>query len=528
MCSDGGNETVRKRILLLVSDLTVILTATILAILLRDNFETNFARFEAMGPYLKATAFASVPLLCLFGLDRAIWRMSALRDYLFVAAAAVAIVMLAVGTSFTVNRLDGVSRSLPILQVLLMICGLVGIRILARLRYRTRSRLRLSQPFSAHSQAVPYENILVIGLGRVAELYVQAVDEFGGGAKRIVGVLSLAERHTGRLLHQYPVLGPTEQIESILRDLEVHGVFVHRIVVSFPFKSLPLLARHSILETTTKSDIVLECFAEQFEPRPLDTGVVHLQQQRLESAPSETSGPSRVLPNNTVYWSIKRAIDVSAAFAMILVLIPVFVGVACCVAMDIGIPLLFWQQRPGVGKKPFRVYKFRTMRGAFDWHGRRVVDELRSSSIGRILRRTRLDELPQLINILRGQMSFVGPRPLLQVDQCTSTATRLLIRPGLTGWAQVNGGRLLSIPDKMALDLWYVQHASFAVDCKVIVRTVAMVLFGEKRNDAEVRRANLWLKSLTTAAIPPVPLKPIAVQTNPAPIPFDINKRQVA
>jgi lipopolysaccharide/colanic/teichoic acid biosynthesis glycosyltransferase len=189
---------------------------------------------------------------------------------------------------------------------------------------------------------------------------------------------------------------------------------------------------------------------------------------------------------------------------------------------------LFWQQRPGVGKKPFRVYKFRTMRGAFDWHGRRVVDEQRSSTIGRILRRTRLDELPQLINILRGQMSFVGPRPLLQVDQCTSTATRLLIRPGLTGWAQVNGGRLLSIPDKMALDLWYVQHASFAVDCKVIARTVAMVVFGEKRNDAEVRRANLWLKSRTSPAIPPMPLKPIAGQTNAAPIPFDINKRQVA
>ncbi len=518
----------RKRIILLVVDLIIIMAATVLAILLRDNFETNFAQFEAMGPYLKATAFATVPALCLFRLDRSIWRMSSLRDYLMVAAAAGMIVMLSVGASFIINRLDGVSRSLPILQAITMVCGLVGLRVLARLRHSRRKRSRLNPASLALSDSdALYENILVIGLGRVAELYVQAVNEFGSGEKRIVGLLGLADKHSGRMMHQYPVLGPTEQLEAILKDLEVHGVFVDRIVVTVPVRTLPLMARHSLIDIGKRSSIIIEFFAEQFETGKAPAAIPMARGSRLSADAAEVEAANAPpQPQATAYWSAKRSIDVVASAVMIVVLLPVFVVVAALVAFDIGVPLLFWQQRPGVGKHPFRVYKFRTMRGAYDWNGRRVVDELRSSPIGQILRRTRLDELPQLVNILLGQMSFVGPRPLLAVDQCGSTQNRLSIRPGLTGWAQVNGGRLLSISDKMALDLWYVHHASLRVDCVVVWRTVAMVLFGERRNDVEVSRARAWLSAqegsdssqrVTSEKLP---------LTNP--IPFDINKRQVA
>lgn len=205
-----------------------------------------------------------------------------------------------------------------------------------------------------------------------------------------------------------------------------------------------------------------------------------------------------MLPRRTFYWSLKRSIDIVASFVLIVLLLPVFGLVAIAVAFDVGLPLWFWQQRPGVGKIPFKVFKFRTMRGAYDWNGQRIPDNQRSSPVGQILRRSRLDELPQLWNILIGEMSFVGPRPLLAIDQSCSDDGRLLIRPGLTGWAQVNGGRLLSIPDKMALDLWYLQNASFAVDLNIVVKTVSMILFGEYRNDGAIARALACLPTPTT------------------------------
>jgi lipopolysaccharide/colanic/teichoic acid biosynthesis glycosyltransferase len=122
------------------------------------------------------------------------------------------------------------------------------------------------------------------------------------------------------------------------------------------------------------------------------------------------------------------------------------------------------------------------MGGAHDVVGNRLPDELRSSSIGRFLRRSRLDELPQLYNILIGEMSFVGPRPLLPVDQPNGQTSRLLVRPGLTGWAQVNGGRDISPEEKAGLDLWYLENASFRLDIKILWRTLGMMIFGERLN----------------------------------------------
>ena len=518
----------RKRIILLMLDVAIILIATLLAVLLRDNFETRYSQLEALAPYFKATAFTAVPVLCMFGLDRAIWRMSSMRDYLFVSGASIAIVMLGLAEVFLINRLDGVSRSLPILQVVMMICGMVGLRVLARLRQAERNRARV-QPSQAlqDDNSIPYENILILGLGRIAELYIQSVDEFGAGTKRIVGLLGFAERHSGRRMHQYPILGPIGQIESLVRNLEVHGVFVDRIVLAFPFRNLPLSARQSILEIGKTSSIKIDFFAEQFESGHQATPAAD-RSHRSQSAPATVTEPKTPFLANSFFWALKRLIDVTGASIMIVALAPVFLVVAILVAFDIGLPLLFWQQRPGIGKQPFRVYKFRTMRGAYDWRGNRVNDELRSSAIGHLLRRTRLDELPQLFNIAIGQMSFVGPRPLLPIDQCASTPTRLLIRPGLTGWAQINGGRLLSIPEKMALDLWYVQNASLSVDLSIIARTITMILFGERRNDEAVRTARKWL---LTQPVLQTEFEGMSVEssrpTNGA-IPFDRHNRQVA
>jgi hypothetical protein len=143
----------------------------------------------------------------------------------------------------------------------------------------------------------------------------------------------------------------------------------------------------------------------------------------------------------------------------------------------------------GARGRPFKLYKFRTMAAAHDSAGNCVPDEERLSAIGRILRRTRLDEVPQLYNILVGEMSFVGPRPLLPVDQPAAFAARLLVRPGLTGWAQVKGGRVISAADKAALDVWYARNASLALDLRILAETVPMVLFGERVCQQSIDRA---------------------------------------
>jgi lipopolysaccharide/colanic/teichoic acid biosynthesis glycosyltransferase len=189
------------------------------------------------------------------------------------------------------------------------------------------------------------------------------------------------------------------------------------------------------------------------------------------------------------FWAIKRAIDFFCAAVLLLLLSPLMLIAACLVAASLGVPILFWQQRPGLGGRPFRLYKFRTMRGAHDSDGRRLSESERVSRIGNALRRLRFDELPQLYNILRGEMSFVGPRPLLPRDQSAAARARLLVRPGLTGWAQVVGGRNITPVEKAALDVWYVYHASLALDIEIVLRTVPLVLAGEHVYFALIERA---------------------------------------
>src|SRR5262249_37516342 len=143
-------------------------------------------------------------------------------------------------------------------------------------------------------------------------------------------------------------------------------------------------------------------------------------------------------------------------------------------------PLIFWQQRPGLYGRPFKLYKFRTMRAPHDRLHRRVPDDQRSSAVGHIIRRSRLDELPQLYNVLVGDMALIGPRPLLPHDQLADFAARLSMRPGITGWAQVNGGRIISPSDKCILDIWYAQNASFVLDLKIVLSTVKMIFLGDR------------------------------------------------
>jgi len=171
----------------------------------------------------------------------------------------------------------------------------------------------------------------------------------------------------------------------------------------------------------------------------------------------------------------KRVLDVALASVAVIVLSPVMLVTAVVVLVGMGRPVLFRQTRPGRGARPFVLLKFRTMRPERDGEG----DAARLTSIGRFLRRTSLDELPQLFNVLAGDMSLVGPRPLLMeyVDRFTpEQARRFEVRPGVTGLAQVRGRNRQTWPERLALDVWYVDHRSLGLDIRILGTTLWRVV----------------------------------------------------
>ena len=176
---------------------------------------------------------------------------------------------------------------------------------------------------------------------------------------------------------------------------------------------------------------------------------------------------------------LKRGFDFCVAFTVLVMAMPVMALIAILLAASIGRPVLFRQQRPGLRAQPFMLYKFRTMSERRDAQGELLGDELRLTTVGSILRRLSLDELPQLFNVLKGDMSLVGPRPLLMEYlplYSTEQARRHDVRPGITGWAQVNGRNAVAWEARFALDVWYVEHQSFKLDLRILWLTVLRVL----------------------------------------------------
>ncbi|MHC8408181.1 sugar transferase [Pseudomonas sp. TMB3-21] len=175
----------------------------------------------------------------------------------------------------------------------------------------------------------------------------------------------------------------------------------------------------------------------------------------------------------------KRLFDIVASLAGLIILSPAILIIALLISKRLGSPVLFRQVRPGIGGTPFEMVKFRTMRDALDASGNPLPDSERMTDFGRFLRASSLDELPELWNVIKGDMSLVGPRPLLMeylplYDELQTR--RHDVRPGVTGWAQINGRNALSWDEKFALDIWYVDNQSLWLDLKIIFLTVKKVL----------------------------------------------------
>ncbi|HQO17516.1 MAG TPA: sugar transferase [Methylotenera sp.] len=175
---------------------------------------------------------------------------------------------------------------------------------------------------------------------------------------------------------------------------------------------------------------------------------------------------------------LKRIFDLTLIVISLPLLMPIFVLVAILVRLKLGKPILFYQVRPGLSAKPFVMFKFRTMTDERNSVGDLLPDDVRLTQFGKFLRSTSLDELPGLWSVLKGDMSLVGPRPLLiqYLDRYTpDQARRHSVRPGITGWAQVNGRNAISWEEKFKLDVWYVDHQSIWLDIKILLLTIYKV-----------------------------------------------------
>jgi lipopolysaccharide/colanic/teichoic acid biosynthesis glycosyltransferase len=484
---------VLKRIALFICDLLVIGFAALGAYLVRENFEASVEDILALLPYIVTTLLIGASSLSLFRLHRGMWRLSSLSDYLRICAVSVFIVALTMAVGFLGNRLQNVARALPVIQIMLTALGLVGLRVGARLFFAW-SNGTTGEASARPDFARGTRTVILVGLNRVTMLYVRSVEDLGSSV-RIAGIVTDIAGTQGRAFGQYPILGRPSDLGRIVSDLAVHGVFVTHACIMVPRRDLRVDDFGELSAAAESHSIEIEFFVDKL------TGV------SLEAADEDAKSGLAVAPSSQArtneqfwryahrpYWKVKRALDVVASAALIVGFAPVFVLVGLAVAIDIGLPVIFWQERPGARGRPFRIYKFRTMRHVFDRDGRRLPDEARVSAVGRTLRLCRLDELPQLFNVLVGEMSFVGPRPLLPIDQFPGLDARLAVAPGITGWAQVNGGREISSADKAALDLWYLQNASLRIDVEIALATLRTVFKGEVTNHEAIERAWLALR----------------------------------
>ena len=213
-------------------------------------------------------------------------------------------------------------------------------------------------------------------------------------------------------------------------------------------------------------------------------GVVEIEMQTEVKARTKT--PAKPKIKGGIYRRyFKRPMDFVLALCAIIVLSPVFLIVALLVKINLGSPVIFKQQRPGLNEKIFTLYKFRTMTDERDENGELLPDGIRLTKFGRFLRSTSLDELPELFNIIKGEMSIIGPRPQLVKDLVFMNARqrkRHSVLPGLTGWAQINGRNGITWEEKLDLDLQYLDNITFGNDCRIIIKTITKVFMRENIN----------------------------------------------
>ncbi|RBP07350.1 lipopolysaccharide/colanic/teichoic acid biosynthesis glycosyltransferase [Roseiarcus fermentans] len=427
--------------------------------------------------YLTFTILSALLVIAVFRLGEGICGFISARDVRAICIAAATATSASSVMTFMVNRLEHIPRSTPFISFLVLSVGWTAVRVVVQqINYSGSRRTRGSgdcQP----------RRVLLVGIDRFAALAIGLTDCQAARAVQFVAALDARPGLLGRAVNGVKIVGKPGDVQSIIEEYAVHGVEVEEVWIS---QSLALAANED------RAKVESACQA---------LGVKHTSiAQALNLHPRQSAPPPSIEPRTEAYlipkyFKVKRVLDIVIAGLLCAPLLPVTVLVAAIVAVDVGWPVIFWQERIGYKGRRFLLYKFRTYRAPYDRSGQPIRRDVRLSRLGGLVRKTRLDEIPQLLNILRGDMSIIGPRPLLLVDQPTGLSIRLMVRPGLTGWAQINGGTQVDVEEKNALDAWYICHASLAFDLQIAIQTLLYFFKGERKSNRAIDEAIGWWRT---------------------------------
>ena len=412
-----------------------------------------------------------------FRVGHGISRYFSVHDVVSIISAVIAAGLTTTVVLFTFTRLEGIPRSIPIMQGLVLAAGLLLSRGLMTLCDNDDEQ----DAAADHSAA---EHIMMIGSSRLTALYIKLLQAHAPAQREVIAILDDKQKLFGRTMCGVPVVGAPNQLESVIDEFAVHGIRTDRVIIGGDESLLSPRALDQVRDACAQRDIAVDFVPKLIGLPPLPAP----RQAVLLTLPAAAARSAYALSS---YFQSKRLIDFMIALMAIVLLSPLFLIVSVLVLLDLGSPVVFWQKRMGRNGRNFLLYKFRTLHAPFDRTGQPNGHGDYQSWVGKFLRALRLDELPQLFNVLVGEMSLIGPRPLLPQDQPINCNLRLRVRPGITGWAQINGGNLVTTEEKGALDDWYVHNLSFWLDLRIALYTLAFLFTGERRFEPAVRAANI-------------------------------------
>ncbi|HEY7302238.1 MAG TPA: sugar transferase [Xanthobacteraceae bacterium] len=453
------------------------LASPLIALYVRDAPILSVNGFADVSLYCSISVICSLISFVAFRIHEGMTRYFSVHDALDIAKSVTVAIFLTAIALFTITRLGGVPRVTLLVHALVLGTGLITARTFARISETNRT----SRGAEKHAR----ENIIVIGANRLSSLYLRLLEAHSPNLHRLMAVFDNRPHMIGRALERVRIVGTVDHLESVVNEFAWHGISIDRVLIGADKDELAEDEVAQVRSICATRDIRLHFIPELI-------GVHELRKSTI----SESVAPVQPGLEPTPYFQFKRLLDFAAAITLVVAFVPAWLFVALMVLLDVGSPVLFWQQRLGVGGRTFLVYKFRTLKAPFDRDGNPISESQRLSATGRLLRKFRLDEIPQLLNVLVGDMSLIGPRPLLPQDQPANPSVRLSIRPGITGWAQVRGGNAVTAQEKDALDEWYIRNASAWLDAKILALTLLFVFVGEKRSETAIAAARAVRKEL--------------------------------
>jgi lipopolysaccharide/colanic/teichoic acid biosynthesis glycosyltransferase len=451
-------------------DIVILTLSPILVLLIYDIFRQSVG-VTAVVFYISAELACSLAMVWAWR-ARGVSRSFGVFDGITLAAGAAIAELLA--ASLVVRGAPALRAhgQLFVAHAFVLAAAMIGLRIALEMGWRFGDRKRVRRLSSKAEK----NNILIISSGGVFPGLIEALcEQLRLSNSKLIAILDGDREYVGRRIKGVNVLGSPWDIESIMEEYKIHGVDIGCVLFAGLISSYPDRLVEKVSEV---------CRRRQASFHSLFDYLAHVSSRQIRETERDLGVRDQgiSLPG---YLRWKRVVDAFFALLLLVLLLPVFIGVAVIVFADVGAPIIFWQQRLGARGREFFLYKFRTMRSL--GRGEQASDEKRLSRIGQLLRDTSLDELPQLFNVLLGDMSIIGPRPLLPVDQPQDTLVRLSVKPGITGWAQVNGRKNLTPEEKECLDSWYVRNASLGLDFIIVLKTAGMVLNAALRKDPPER-----------------------------------------